>query len=791
MQYQYFILIYFKCDLPLCSITLQDVKVEKKKKDIVIQSPDGKYSLVCNSEEESNSWHEAICKALNHQDDQGGEELTPAQQQTLDELKNHFPDADNAILRHFLIANHWNIDQTIQLYTAHLHWKKDVRLNDLKISSVWRYLKTGRVFYTNMKDKKGRPIVVFRARLHNPSEDFMHTYLLGMYLLERAVEDAGDGQIVVINDLSGFEKQNNDFRMNKLILEMVLAHFPNRVGAIWCTSTSWLFRMVFRVIKPWLGDDLISRVHLFGGTSELKELVDKDQLLTDLGGSAKEDIEGWAKQRAEIEGVSLDEPTQHKFGNEEIVAAFSDAPVSHTADGCVRQGWLKKQGGFVKKFNKRYCVLKGTILYYYRGQNDPKADGIVFLRNSTLTADKSTTFHIITSGGKDCIFQLVDKKDTEWLKVLETVIVANGGKVGKSSGDSENADPVDSFARSWSNVKKDKKSSKDLHKDVLFSVYQEETLRRFPDGYIPKNELIEVMTSLVNDKDKVENILSIWIDNQFLFPSSPKDGLSSDAFLFTFTSLTNVLNLTCISDKSSKKSPKEIVLSLYTKLTDLIKSHTKDGKVDRKELRNSRGYFDFLIETSELQRISISGEKEDFFFNLRSLILLHAQVHCGLPRGCHSRFYLFNRAQYVVGMNHFSYSDITHGILRANSPAPESILGKHFTDKKDPRLEFSLKKGDERILFAISGITIDSFHICEDYETTLNEATKTFISKFVKIEDDEVFVPVMLAWVNSSDRLGFLRSLMNPEDQERMKQSRVVLQNVDWSTLGFGYHYDK
>jgi len=33
------------------------------------------------------------------------------------------------------------------------------------------------------------------------------------------------------------------------------------------------------------------------------------------------------------------------------------------------EGWMKKQGGFVKTFNKRYCVLNPKILYYYKEEN--------------------------------------------------------------------------------------------------------------------------------------------------------------------------------------------------------------------------------------------------------------------------------------------------------------------------------------------------------------------------------------------------------------------------------------
>ena len=75
---------------------------------------------------------------------------------------------------------------------------------------------------------------------------------------------------------------------------------------------------------------------------------------------------------------------------------------------------------------------------------------------------------------------------------------------------------------------------------------------------------------------------------------------------------------------------------------------------------------------------------------------------------------------------------------------------------------------------------------CENYETTLKQATDTFIAKFTKIEEHEVLVSVALAWVNNSDKLAFLASYMTEEDQKAMEGARVVLQNMDWSPLGLG-----
>ena len=39
-----------------------------------------------------------------------------------------------------------------------------------------------------------------------------------------------------------------------------------------------------------------------------------------------------------------------------------------------KSGWLRKQGGLVKSWNKRWCVLKGNFLYYYSSEDETKSE---------------------------------------------------------------------------------------------------------------------------------------------------------------------------------------------------------------------------------------------------------------------------------------------------------------------------------------------------------------------------------------------------------------------------------
>jgi len=36
----------------------------------------------------------------------------------------------------------------------------------------------------------------------------------------------------------------------------------------------------------------------------------------------------------------------------------------------VKAGWLRKQGGYVKSWHRRYFIMKGDYLYYYSSDDD-------------------------------------------------------------------------------------------------------------------------------------------------------------------------------------------------------------------------------------------------------------------------------------------------------------------------------------------------------------------------------------------------------------------------------------
>jgi hypothetical protein len=203
--------------------------------------------------------------------------------------------------------------------------------------------------------------------------------------------DGRSQEITLLEDLDGFSRDKADPRMAKFMLEMVQSHYPGRLGDFIAFNAPWYYRLIFKIVKPWLSAELVSKVNILGSASELKNFIDTDQLLPEWGGTFKFDLEKWIEERYvcqcrcrsrsrsgsnshssmitsyQIENVQAT-GDQHRPADE-LVSITRDMSVTSAMGASVRRGWLLKEGGYVKQWNKRYAVLCPTVLFYFKGES--------------------------------------------------------------------------------------------------------------------------------------------------------------------------------------------------------------------------------------------------------------------------------------------------------------------------------------------------------------------------------------------------------------------------------------
>lgn len=89
-----------------------------------------------------------------------------------------------------------------------------------------------------------------------------------------------------------------------------------------------------------------------------------------------------------------------------------------------REGYLQKRGDFNKGFQKRWCVLKGNLLFYYDKRTDKDPIGVIVLEGCTIElSDHDENFTFIIQFPSHNLRTYILAADTQeemeaWMKVL-------------------------------------------------------------------------------------------------------------------------------------------------------------------------------------------------------------------------------------------------------------------------------------------------------------------------------------------------------------------------------------
>merc|ERR1711879_833055 len=109
-----------------------------------------------------------------------------------------------------------------------------------------------------------------------------------------------------------------------------------------------------------------------------------------------------------------------------------------TAD---KDGWLTKQGGKIKTWKKRWFVLKGDTLYYFKTQKDSEQTGeIKLLSTSACTPEpgkskgKKYQFSVGPPSRVYYIFDETEKGMQQWVDKISKTIDGIGNNNSPSTG---------------------------------------------------------------------------------------------------------------------------------------------------------------------------------------------------------------------------------------------------------------------------------------------------------------------------------------------------------------------
>jgi hypothetical protein len=398
-------------------------QTEKDKAFVAtVETPLKTFLLAFESEEQRAAWLKDIAAAISASQDI--DRLSPEQEKVLATVQSRVNTAvgpfDRKSAIRFLRATKFDAEKAILYYDNNALWRRHFGVDKLTVAHVGKRLKEGEIFYPNLVDKRGRPVVCVRARLHNPDCDYSETLSLVIYLFEKAFKQTGKEEAVLIYDLSNYEKQNADNRTLKFLLDIFQYHYPGRISSVFVLNAPFFYRLLWKMVKPWLSGELMSKVNMLT-PEDLRGFIQPSNLLVEHGGTATFDLARWMQEAAALEGVSCEPPYPPHPMTALVAPMYHEVTAEDSQKGAQKISWMKKQGGVVKLYNKRLCVLRTPVFYYFYTAKDTKAEGAIPLAGARVEerkGDSNTVFHVLTFVGKDCIF------DAETLPVKQEWMVA-------------------------------------------------------------------------------------------------------------------------------------------------------------------------------------------------------------------------------------------------------------------------------------------------------------------------------------------------------------------------------
>jgi hypothetical protein len=218
------------------------------------------------------------------------QKLTAQQQPTFAEFKEKFPEIDNNTCYRFLKSRSFVIRKAVDILTEVLEWRSRVRPDLITAQEV--VTERRRAFLLRIGvDRQERPILLLKARDYLPKEmrlEDVERYLL--YTLESALSELPphvDSYSMII-DVKDMAYRNFSLSQCKHILTLFQNYYPERLARAFVINTSWIVKIFWKSLKPFLHQDSIDKVSFLEAHELhiLRDFVDLSQLPQEYGGSA-------------------------------------------------------------------------------------------------------------------------------------------------------------------------------------------------------------------------------------------------------------------------------------------------------------------------------------------------------------------------------------------------------------------------------------------------------------------------------------------------------------------------
>uniref|UniRef100_A0A7S1IMF2 CRAL-TRIO domain-containing protein n=1 Tax=Eutreptiella gymnastica TaxID=73025 RepID=A0A7S1IMF2_9EUGL len=230
-----------------------------------------------------------------------GQLLDPRERQAVEHMRSLVPPGaqkaytifgahechDNEFFLRFLRARDFDLDKASGLMLSYLEWRRKVYPQGAPTHIVEPRTHFGAV-YADYLDKKGRPVLVVRARYHDKTrstEETRHVIVMFMDGIVHHIHKPAT-QFSVLVDLNGFGYANADLTALKSTLSILDNYFPERLGNLWFIHANFVFMSLWKVVKSFIPVQTASKIFFYGPDYQerLRESIDPRVLPNAYGG---------------------------------------------------------------------------------------------------------------------------------------------------------------------------------------------------------------------------------------------------------------------------------------------------------------------------------------------------------------------------------------------------------------------------------------------------------------------------------------------------------------------------
>ncbi|SPP77512.1 blast:Motile sperm domain-containing protein 2 [Drosophila guanche] len=197
----------------------------------------------------------------------------------IDRIRN-----DHVWLQRFLEMYDLDMEVSMTKLWETCAWRQSYGANDLDESKLnQEYLKEGSVF-VHSNDVDGKPLLVFRVRLHSKSKSLDELIRIVVYWVERTQREKHMTQMTIFFDMAGTGLATMDLDFVKKIVETFKMYYPNALNYILVFELAWVLNAAFKVIKALLPPKAVEILKMIS-KKDIGQYILKDSCLASWGGS--------------------------------------------------------------------------------------------------------------------------------------------------------------------------------------------------------------------------------------------------------------------------------------------------------------------------------------------------------------------------------------------------------------------------------------------------------------------------------------------------------------------------